>query len=126
MFYKLNHITLKTLIKYYMIEILGKHKRQDLLYVCKAGDTLESIGAQFGLSTTEILRTNPLFSSVYEGCVLYLAGLGKTRITVAPLQSLEDIAEQYHISTEEIMKMNNLRSRKVFVGMQLVIDKKED
>lgn len=109
-----------------MIEVLESKKPQELLYVCKGGDTLESIAQNFGLTTASILETNPLFSSVYEGCVLYLKGIGNHRVTVAPLQTLEEIAEENRVTVEDIMKTNNLRSRKVFVGMQLLINKKGD
>lgn len=109
-----------------MIEVLESKKQQNLLYSCKAEDTLDTIANKFGITTAEILRANPLFSSVYEGCMLYLKDIGKTRVTVAPLQTLEDVAKDNNVSVEAIMKTNNLRSRKVFVGMQLLIDKKGD
>ena len=107
-----------------MIKVLEQSTRNTLLYTCVAGDTLECIANKFGITTSDILRDNPLFSSVYPGCVLYLTNLGKKRVIVAPLETLDDIAKRYNVTVDEIMKTNNLVTRKVFVGMQLLIDKK--
>lgn len=107
-----------------MIEILEKKQKDNMLYTCVEGDTLESIAAKFGVSVADIMRDNPLFSSVYAGCVLYLTGLGKTRVFVKPLQTIDDVAEENGVSVESIMRLNGLTSRRVFVGMQLLIDKK--
>ncbi len=105
-----------------MIKILEKGIKSSLLYTCTADDTLESIASRFNITTTDILRDNPLFSSVYPGCMLYLTGIGKHRVIVAPMQTLEDIAREYNVTVESIMKSNNLQSKVVFVGMQLLID----
>ncbi len=105
-----------------MIKILEKTSNQNLLYTCIEGDTLESIANKFNITTADILRDNPLFSSVYAGCMLYLTGIGKKKIIVAPLQTLEMIANEHNISVQRIMELNELKSPRVFVGMQLLID----
>ncbi len=107
-----------------MIKVLEQSTRENFLYTCVAGDTLDSIANRFGVTKADIMRDNPLFSSVYPGCVLYLTNLGKKRVVVAPLETLDDIAKNNGVSVESIMRANGLKTRKVFVGMQLLIDKK--
>ena len=105
-----------------MIRILERRKLDSLLYRCVEGDTLENIATRFQISTEEIKRLNPLYSSVYPGCVLYLAGLGKRRVIVGPLETLYDIASKNNTTVDHVMRINNLSTEKVFVGMQILLD----
>ncbi len=105
-----------------MIRIVEQPKLDNLLYRCVEGDTLESIASRYQISTEEIKRLNPLYSSVYPGCVIYLTGLGRHRVFVGPLETLYDIANKNHTTVEHIMRINNLSTDKVFVGMQLLLD----
>lgn len=89
----------------------------------REGDSLDSIATNFGIRKERILEDNPLFSSLYPGCVLFVTGIGKKRVVVRPLQTLDDIAKEYGVSKEDIIKSNNLKSEKVFVGMIIYIDK---
>lgn len=105
-----------------MIKILEKEQTDNLLYTCVEGDTLNSIAEKFNITTDDIIRDNPLFSSVYPGCMLWLTDIGRRKIVVKPLQSLYDIASIYNVSVDKLIKLNNLKSTKIFVGMQLKID----
>ena len=107
-----------------MIKVLSEVERDSILYTCREGDTIDSIARRFGTSLNSIKDSNPLFSGVYEGCILLLENISKSRITVEPLESIESIAEKYGTTVERIMKLTNLKSAKVFVGMQLLIDDK--
>ena len=104
-----------------MIKILEKDKKDKFLYICQRDDTLESIMDKFNLTKEEFLYDNPLFSSVYEGCMLLISGIDRKKIIVKPLQTLFDIAKEYNMTVEDLISMNNLKSDKVFVGMQLII-----
>ena len=105
-----------------MIKILEKEQTDNLLYTCVEGDTLNSIAEKFNITAEDIIRDNPLFSSVYPGCMLWLTDIGRRKIVVKPLQSLYDIASIYNVSVDKLIKLNNLKSTKIFVGMQLKID----
>ena len=105
-----------------MIKLI-QDKVQAMLYTVCEGDSLDSIATNFGISKERIIEDNPLFSSIYPGCVLYISGLGEQRIVVRPMQTLDDIAKIYGVDKEEIKKRNGLESDKVFVGMQIYIDK---
>ena len=105
-----------------MIEVLEKAKKDCILYTCVEGDTLNSIAQKFNLNVADIKRDNPLFSSVYAGCKLWLTGINKRKIIVEPLQSLYDIAVKYNTTVDSLIKINNLKSTSVFVGMQLLIE----
>lgn len=105
-----------------MIEILERKKAAKFLYTCSQGDTLDTIALKFGTTVQEIRDSNPLFCGVYPGCMLCLCNVGKKRITVQPLQTLAMIANEHNVRVEAIMKQNNLKSERVFVGMQLLIE----
>ncbi len=106
-----------------MIKVIKKSPQNNFLYRCSKLDTLEGIADKFNLSKEEILLNNPLFSGVYEGCMLWLSGVGKHKVIVKPLQTLQDIATEHNTTTEKLIQINNLKSSRVFVGMQLYIDK---
>ncbi len=94
------------------------------IYRLKVGDTLESVAQMFQVSVEELKQANPLFSNAYSGCVLLINGIGRKRVVVGPMQTLEDVARHYNTTKEEIVKLNNLKSDRVFVGMQLYIKEK--
>ena len=101
-------------------------KQDKCLYCCKEGDTLTKVAQAFGVTTDEILRLNPLFSEVYAGCLLYIEGMDRLKIVVKPMQTLATIAKENHTTIESIMKLNDLKSDKVFVGMQLYVERGDD
>ncbi len=105
-----------------MIKVLEKPAVDELLYTCVEGDTLNSIAQKFNISPDDIIRNNPLFSSVYAGCMLWLTDIGRRKIVVQPMQTLYDIASIYDVPVDRLIKINNLKSTKIFVGMQLKID----
>lgn len=105
-----------------MIKILEQKKLDEVLYTCGEGESLESVARKFGTSIQEIRQNNPLLVNVYEGCVILLKNLGKRRVTVEPLQTLYMIAEANNTTVETLMRLNELKSDKVFVGMQLFVD----
>lgn len=105
-----------------MIKVLGESRQDSILYVCAAGENLDSIARDFGISPAAIKRSNPLFSSVYPGCMLLLENTNKRQIVVGPLETLESIAVENNTTVEKIMKINNLKSSKIFVGMHLFLD----
>ena len=105
-----------------MIKIV-ESKANQVLYTSRIGDSLESIAMHFSVNVESILRDNPLFSTLYPGCVLLITGIGQKRVVVRPLQTLDEIAKENGVSKQNLMKRNNLTSEKVFVGMPLYIDK---
>ncbi len=107
-----------------MIKIVNQKNVNDFLYTCVSGDTLENIASRFGTSVVEIQKANPLLTSVYNGCMILLTNLGKTRVIVQPMQTLDDIAKQNNTTVESIKMLNNLKSDRLFVGMQLLIEDK--
>lgn len=105
-----------------MIKIMPRQKIDKMLYVCKLGDTLDSIARDFGTSPSNILASNPLFSSVYPGCVLLLQNICKKTVVVQPMETLSSIAARYNTTVQKIIELNDLKSEYVFVGMQLLIE----
>ncbi len=105
-----------------MIKILEQKKLDEILYTCCEGDSIESIASKFGTSVQEIRQCNPLLTNIYAGCMILLKNLGKKRVTVEPLQTLEMIADTHNTTVSKLMKLNDLKSERVFVGMQLLVE----
>lgn len=105
-----------------MIKILEQKKLNEILYTCGEGESLESVANKFGTSVQEIRQDNPMLTNIYDGCMILIKNLGKRRITVAPLQNLAMIAEENNTTVDKIMRLNDLKSEKIFVGMQLFIE----
>lgn len=107
-----------------MIKILEQKTSNEILYTCSESDSLESIAHKFGTTVQEIRQDNPMLTNVYCGCMLLLKNLGKTRITVEPMQTLSMIAEKNNTTVEKLIQINGLKSEKIFVGMQLFVEEK--
>ncbi len=108
-----------------MIEILKVKVKKTFLYVCEAGESMESLCQKFKVSRQEILELNPLFSSVYAGCMLAIPSVSRRVVTVEPLDTLYSIAEREGVSVKKIKEINNLKSEKLFLGMRLVLEEEE-
>lgn len=107
-----------------MIKILEQEKRNEILYTCGDGESLESIAHKFGTSVQEIRQNNPMLTNVYSGCMILLKDFGKKRVIVEPLQTLSMIAERNNMTVDRLKQLNGLKSEKIFVGMQLFIEDK--
>jgi len=101
-------------------------ERDCCIYRLKQGDTLESVARMFKISVQDIMHSNPLFSSVYPGCAVFIEGVDRKRVVVEPMQTLADIARDNDTTVEEIISLNKLNSEKVFVGMQLFVKGKNN
>ncbi|MEA3512547.1 MAG: LysM peptidoglycan-binding domain-containing protein [Campylobacterota bacterium] len=96
-------------------------------YLVKKGDTLASIGREFGLSYKIIKKHNglksnmlsikqqlfiPINPDVYKRPVDYVVKVGDT---------IAAIANRYKVSFKKIMKDNNLKTSMIHIGDKLVI-----
>lgn len=90
-------------------------------YQLKAGEDLIAISNKFNISPNKIIRNNPNVD-FYEGEVVKLIyETGKTHI-VRPMENLVSIAQKYCISVEDLIRTNNLKSTRLFIGQQLIIN----
>ena len=98
------------------------------IYTVKSGDTLASIGKEFGLRYSIIKKHNklknnflsinqeliiPINSDVYKKPIQYRVKMGDT---------LGKIASNYNVKSKQLMKDNNLKTSMIHIGDNIVIN----
>ena len=90
-------------------------------YTVKRGDTLYSIAKNYGVSVSDILKTNNLNSSNLSiGQVLKIPG-GGTTYTVVKGDSLYSIAKKFNTTVDSLKSKNNLGNNTLMIGQVLKI-----
>ena len=90
-------------------------------YTVKRGDTLYSIAKNYGVSVSDILKTNNLNSSSLSiGQVLKIPG-GGTTYTVVKGDSLYSIAKKFNTTVDSLKSKNNLGNNTLMIGQILKI-----
>lgn len=93
-----------------------------LTYTVKDGDTMESIAAEYGLSTDQVRWSNGLkTTAVTPGDTLYLPSSSGIVYQVAAGDTIESIASKYGSSVEEITTLNDLELSGISEGMRIVV-----
>ena len=87
--------------------------------VC-GGDTLNSICQKYSVPLTSVIRNN-YGVDLYDGEVVKVLIKHHIYHTVKPMENLDLICKKYNINIDEIIKINNLNSKRVFVGQNLKI-----
>jgi len=91
-----------------------------VLHQIKQGDTLESIASMFDVQINSIVRNN-YNVDLYEGEVVKVVRQTQTYHIVKPMETLSSIASKYIVNIDDIIKINNLTSKRLFIGQKLVI-----
>lgn len=87
----------------------------------KMGDTLNSILQQYSTNVNNIIRNNPNID-LYEGEIVKIMNKTGNYHIVKPLETLHTIAQKYGTTIEELIKLNNLNSKRLFIGQSLKIN----
>ena len=123
------------------LQVATAQESNQTIYVVQPGDTLDSIALRYGLSTTELAKTNSLINPdlIYVGqklvvpsTTIEVASRGKltdkpatvvNRLhTVQTDETLFNIALRYGTSVQSFIEMNQLdRSGFIIPGQQLII-----
>ena len=92
-------------------------------YVVKSGDTMESIAAQFGISTQTLKWANNSTSdAAQEGATLAVPRTDGVVYTVKDGDTVASLADKYKVDTERIVLYNDLASDESLVaGKRLVL-----
>jgi len=107
-------------------------------YTVKAGDSLSTIGAKYGVSYKKIMQQNGLSrTTIHVGQVLKIkkssttkpnhtspSPSSKSTYIVKRGDSLSAIASRYGMTYEKLMRLNNLSSTTIFVGQKLTVSSK--
>lgn len=91
-------------------------------HVVKNGETMESIAAQYGVTTDQIRWSNDLkTTTVSPGMTLYIPSSSGIVYQVAAGDTVESIASRYGSSVDEIIALNDLELSGLSEGMRIVI-----
>lgn len=85
------------------------------------GDTLDSVCQQYSVNKNNIIRNNPSID-LYDGEMIKIVNKTTSYHIVKPMETLSIIAKKYNIDEEKLIKINNLNSKRLFVGQSLKID----
>jgi LysM repeat protein len=97
------------------------------VYYVQPGDSLYSIAARYGTTTSALTDLNALSSNqIYPGQALNIASKNSNKsnsfsYTVLPGDSLFLLAQKFGITVDAIKSSNNLSSNFLWVGKQLTI-----
>ena len=93
----------------------------EIIYVqVQKNDSLDIIARKFNVDIRNIVRNNPNID-LYEGEILKINRKSQVYHIVKPMENLLVIATKYNTSVEDIMIKNNLTSKRLFVGQNLII-----
>ena len=91
-------------------------------YEVGAGESMESIAANYGLTTDQIRWSNGLKTTALDaGQTLYLPNVPGIVYTIKDGDSTASIAQKYGSSAAAIEEKNNLAARGISAGMMIVV-----
>lgn len=90
-------------------------------YTAKAGDTAESVAAQYGVSVDTIKWTNGLVSSDVAGKDLTILPVDGVLYTVKDGDTVDSIAAKYNTSAQSITSFNDLELSGLVNGKKIVL-----
>lgn len=93
----------------------------EIIYVqVQKDDSLDIIARKFDVDIRNIVRNNPSID-LYEGEIVKINRKSQVYHIVKPMENLLVIANKYNTSVEDIMVKNNLTTKRLFVGQNLII-----
>ncbi len=101
------------------MEIIDCSTADCTLYQVQNGETLNEISNKF--EGCKIVRNNPTID-MYEGEVIKIIRQNRKAHIVKPMENLDAIASRYNTTTEKLVELNNLNSKRLFVGQVIIID----
>ena len=94
--------------------------REDILSIAhKIDDIVDEIDEI--MIDINIIRNNPNID-LYEGEIVKIMNKTGNYHIVKPLETLNTIAQKYGTTIEELIKVNNLNSKRLFIGQSLKIN----
>ena len=101
------------------MEIIDCSMSDCVLYQVQNGVTENDILHQF--ADCKIIRNNPSID-LYEGEIIKVIRQTRKTHIVKPMETLDIIAKQHNITTQRLLELNNLNSKRLFVGQSIIID----
>ena len=93
----------------------------EIIYIqIKKNDNLPSLAQKYNVDMRNIIRNNPNID-LYEGEIVKINRNSIIYHIVKPMETLPIIASKYNTSIEKLISVNNLVSKRLFVGQNLII-----
>ena len=95
---------------------------RDFIWVqVKNNQTIKDIVTFYNVTETNIVRNNPNIE-LYEGEVIIIVLKTATTHIVKPMETINSICEKYNLKIDDLIKINNLTSKRLFIGQSLKIN----
>ena len=102
------------------MELINCNTAQIVYVQVEKGDNLDIIAHKFNVDVHNITRNNPNID-LYEGEIVKINRNSRAYHIVKPMETLPTIASKYNTSIDELISVNNLVSKRLFVGQNLII-----
>jgi len=96
---------------------LRKYTPNNILYRMKKGEDVNSVANKFNTSPDKIVLKS--VNEHFEGEFVEILTSNQYSHIVKPLEDINFIAKKYNVSIEHIVKINNLKSKRLFIGQIL-------
>ena len=102
------------------MEITRVNNNKFIWYRIQKHDNLTTIIERFNTSPNMIVRNNPTVD-YYEGEMIKILINPQHTHIVKPMETLDDVANKYDVEVDTLMRLNNLNSKRLFIGQILNI-----
>ena len=102
------------------MKLINCNSAQEILYNVTKLDDINLIQSNFSVTLHDIVRNNYNID-LYEGEVLKIIKKSTLRHVVKPMETLADISKKYNVEIDTLINLNNLTSKRLFVGQILII-----
>ncbi|WP_409251218.1 peptidoglycan DD-metalloendopeptidase family protein [Bacillus sp. SCS-153A] len=103
-----------------------ENQDEDKLHTVKKGETLWSISEAYGVSTSDVIKSNNLIDDIIiSGQQLLIPNKGKKEHIVKQGETLFGIAQEYDVSVEELIGWNGMQENDPIVPAQVLVVQRE-
>ena len=102
------------------MKLISCNQNKFIFYQVQKGDTLTTILQKFSVTSKNIVRNDPKVD-LYEGEIIKITFTINLQHIVKPMETLNAIAQKYNVEVETLIKLNDLKSKRLFVGQMLTI-----
>jgi len=98
-------------------------RRETIKYIVKPGESINSLGSDFGITALTIKHANNLLSNTLKvGQELRIPPIDGLFVTVKRNDTLSTIANRYGVDVDDIVQYNNIsKDNSIFAGNELLI-----
>lgn len=104
------------------MKLINCNKGDFIWIQVQKNEDIDFILQKYDTTPNNIVRNNPKID-LYEGEIIKILLSKQKYHVVKPMENLKIIAQKYNLEEDEIINVNNLSSKRLFVGQRLKIEK---